>query len=136
MTLNQKLRAQKYKKKRLIKAPALLSCPQKKAICLKTFTVSPKKPNSARRKVAKVSIFSLKKELIVYLTGESHRLQQFGIVLLRGGRTQDVPGLRYKVIRGKYDMRGVDTRQTSRSKYGAKSTKNKVRVFFKRKKSQ
>lgn len=134
MTITQRLRSNKHKKKIKIKSPALLSCPQKKAVCVKLFTVSPKKPNSARRKVAKVNIFSLFKELTVYIPGENHRLQQFGIVLIRGGRTQDVPGLRYKVIRGKYDMRGVDTRQNSRSKYGAKSTKNKVRVYYRKKK--
>jgi small subunit ribosomal protein S12 len=134
MTLKQRINLKKFFKKKNTKAPALNHCPQRKAICLRVFNTSPKKPNSAKRKVARVNIYSLNKEITVYIPGENHKLAQFGIVLVRGGRTSDVPGLRYKAIRGKYDVRGVDTRQNGRSKYGTKSTLNRVRVFYKKKK--
>lgn len=105
-------------------------------MCIKVFSVSPKKPNSARRKVARVKIFKIRKHVLIYIPGENHKLQQFGMVLIRGGRTADVPGLRYKAIRGKLDLRGVDLRRNRRSKYGTKNTGNRVRVFYGKKKKK
>ena len=104
-------------------------------MCVKIFTLAPKKPNSAKRKVARINLLSLRKEITAYIPGEKHKLQQFGMVLVRGGRTSDVPGLRYKLIRGKYDLRGVDLRQKGRSRYGTKATLNRIRVFYKKRKS-
>ena len=100
-------------------------CPQKKGVCLKVYIEKPKKPNSAQRKVAKVRL-SNKKERICYIPGEGHNLQEHSTVLIRSGRTQDLPGVRFKVVRGVYDFSGIDTaknRRKSRSKYGTKKPK-------------
>lgn len=117
--------SKKKRKKKLFrkKVPALESCPQKKGICIKVFTRTPKKPNSAIRKLVKVKL-STKKKIDVYVPGEGHTLQEYSTVLVRGGRVKDLPGIKYKLIRGKYDFLGLKTRKTSRSLYGTKKTKN------------
>jgi len=102
-----------------IKTPALKISPQKKAVCIKIFTRTPKKPNSALRKVAKVKV-STGVKVEAYIPGEGHNLQQYSSVLLRGGRVADLPGVKYHLIRGKLDFRGVKGRKTSRSLYGTK----------------
>jgi small subunit ribosomal protein S12 len=117
--LLKKRRTQKYRR---LKAPALQKCPQKKGICLKVYTMTPKKPNSAIRKVARIQ-FSNKLRLVTYIPGIDHNLQEHGIVLIRGGRVKDLPGVRYHLIRGKYDLSSVITRKKKRSKYGTKKSK-------------
>jgi len=102
-----------------IKMPALKSNPQVKGVCIKIFNRTPKKPNSALRKVAKVKM-STGKKVECYIPGEGHNLQQYSVVLVRGGRVPDLPGVKYHLIRGVYDLRGVKSRQTSRSQYGVK----------------
>ena len=104
------------------KTPALQNSPQKRGVCLRVYTKAPKKPNSAVRKLAKVRL-SNGFEVIAYIPGEGHNLQEHSVVLLRGGRTKDLPGVKYKVIRGAYDTQGVKGRQQARSKYGTKKTK-------------
>ena len=104
------------------KTPALQNSPQKRGVCLRVYTKAPKKPNSAMRKLAKVRL-SNGFEVIAYIPGEGHNLQEHSVVLLRGGRTKDLPGVKYKVIRGVYDTQGVKGRQQARSKYGTKKTK-------------
>ena len=104
------------------KTPALQNSPQKRGVCLRVYTKAPKKPNSAVRKLAKVRL-SNGFEIIAYIPGEGHNLQEHSVVLLRGGRTKDLPGVKYKVIRGVYDTQGVKGRQQARSKYGTKKTK-------------
>jgi len=111
-TISQQIRTKKTKKLKIYK-----HCPQKKGVCLKVFTMSPKKPNSAVRKVARVRL-SNKKIVTSYIVGEGHNLQEHSIVLVRGGRTKDLPGVKTKVIRGVYDCGFVVNRKTSRSKYG------------------
>lgn len=101
------------------KTPALEKCPQKKGFCLKLVIRTPKKPNSALRKVAKLKL-SNKKIVYAYIPGEGHNLKEFSLVLIQGGRIKDLPGVKYKIIRGKYDLTGVKNRSTSRSKYGTK----------------
>ncbi len=109
-------------KKHKNKTPALLKNPQKKGVCIKIFIRSPKKPNSACRKVAKVKL-STGKKVDAYIPGEGHNLQQYSVILIRGGRTPDLPGIKYRLIRGKYDFKGVKNRKTSRSCYGVKILK-------------
>ena len=104
------------------KTPALQNSPQKRGVCLRVYTKAPKKPNSAVRKLTKVRL-SNGFEVIAYIPGEGHNLQEHSVVLLRGGRTKDLPGVKYKVIRGVYDTQGVKGRQQARSKYGTKKTK-------------
>lgn len=104
------------------RTPALQNSPQKRGVCLRVYTKAPKKPNSAVRKVAKVRL-SNGFEVIAYIPGEGHNLQEHSVVLLRGGRTKDLPGVKYKVIRGVYDTQGVKGRKQARSKYGTKKTK-------------
>ena len=104
------------------KTPALQNSPQKRGVCLRVYTKAPKKPNSAVRKLAKVRL-SNGFEVIAYIPGEGHNLQEHSVVLLRGGRAKDLPGVKYKVIRGVYDTQGVKGRQKARSKYGTKKTK-------------
>ena len=104
------------------KTPALQNSPQKRGVCLRVYTKAPKKPNSAVRKLAKVRL-SNGFEVIAYIPGEGHNLQEHSVVLLRGGRTKDLPGVKYKVIRGVYDTQGVKSRKQARSKYGTKKTK-------------
>ena len=106
-------------KKKVNKSPALKRCPQRKGICLRVYNTTPKKPNSAMRKVAKVHLSSLY-TIITYIPGVGHTLQEHSIVLVRGGRVKDLPGVKYHVIRGKYDLLGIYSRKTSRSKYGTK----------------
>ena len=104
------------------KTPALQNSPQKRGVCLRVYTKAPKKPNSAVRKLAKVRL-SNGFEVIAYIPGEGHNLQEHSVVLLRGGRAKDLPGVKYKVIRGIYDTQGVKGRKQARSKYGTKKTK-------------
>ena len=107
------------KKNKINRTPALQHCPQKKGICVKIFIRTPKKPNSALRKVAKVKL-SNRKKVEAYIPGEGHNLQQYSSVLMRGGRVPDLPGVKYLLIRGKYDFQGIKGRKTSRSCYGTK----------------
>ncbi|MGX7576977.1 30S ribosomal protein S12 [Candidatus Vidania fulgoroideorum] len=118
-TINQISKFNRKKKKVKLKNPALQGSPQKKGVCLKVYTTTPKKPNSALRKVAKVKL-SNGKEVICYIPGEGHELQEHSIVLIRGGRVRDLPGVKYHLIRGKFDLCGVLNRKSSRSKYGVK----------------
>ena len=106
------------------KVPALLQNPQKKGVCLKIFNRTPKKPNSALRKVAKIKLANGKR-IEAYIPGEGHNLQEYSVVLMRGGRVPDLPGVKYHLIRGKYDFQGIKTRTTSRSKYGSKKEEKK-----------
>lgn len=119
-TINQ-LSKKKIRQKKLKsnKIPALNKNPQLKGVCLKVFTKTPKKPNSALRKITKVKL-STNKKVETYVPGEGHNLRQYSIVLIRGGRVPDLPGVKYKNIRGKYDFHGVKNRKQSRSKYGTK----------------
>ena len=118
-TLNQILKNKRTPKKSIKKVPALEHCPQKKGVCIRVFTKTPKKPNSAIRKVAKVRL-SNGYEVIAMIPGEGHNLQEHSVVLLRGGRTKDLPGIKYKVVRGVLDLEGVSSRRNARSKYGTK----------------
>ena len=120
-TLNQLIfrKQKRLLKKKLNKSSALGRCPQKKGTCLKIYTKTPKKPNSALRKVAKLKLSNFN-TVIGYIPGIGHNLQEHSIVLLRGGRVQDLPGVKYHIIRGKYDLLGIKDRKTSRSKYGTK----------------
>ena len=104
------------------KAPALMACPQKRGVCTRVYTTTPKKPNSALRKVARVRL-SNGMEVTSYIPGEGHNLQEHSVVLIRGGRVKDLPGVRYHIIRGTLDTTGVQNRKQSRSKYGAKRPK-------------
>ncbi len=104
------------------KAPALDSCPQRRGVCTRVYTTTPKKPNSAMRKVARVRLTN-QKEVNAYIPGEGHNLQEHSIVLVRGGRVKDLPGVRYHVVRGALDTAGVDGRKQRRSKYGSKKKK-------------
>ncbi len=104
------------------KSPALTSCPQRRGVCTRVYTTTPKKPNSALRKVAKVRLTN-SLEVIAYIPGEGHNLQEHSIVLIRGGRVKDLPGVRYTIVRGALDTAGVNNRLKSRSKYGTKRPK-------------
>ena len=104
------------------KAPARDACPQRRGVCVRVYTTTPKKPNSAMRKVARVRLTN-GKEVNAYIPGEGHNLQEHSIVLIRGGRVKDLPGVRYHLVRGTLDASGVDGRKQSRSKYGAKRPK-------------
>ncbi|AFP84387.1 30S ribosomal protein S12 [Candidatus Carsonella ruddii] len=119
MTINQILKFNRKKSLKKKKTPALLSSPQKKGICIKVYTTTPKKPNSALRKVCRVKL-SNKNEITAYIPGEGHNLQEHSNVLVRGGRVKDLPGVKYHLIRNVYDLSGVLNRKTSRSKYGKK----------------
>jgi small subunit ribosomal protein S12 len=121
-TINQLLRKGREKVVEKSKAPALQGCPQKRGVCTRVYTTTPKKPNSALRKVAKVRLTN-QIEVIAYIPGEGHNLQEHSIVLIRGGRVKDLPGVRYHIIRGALDTSGVEGRKKGRSKYGAKKTK-------------
>ena len=109
------------RKKKLFKSKvvALQNCPQRKGVCVKVFTRTPKKPNSAIRKVAKLKL-SYGKKIDAYIPGEGHNLQEYSVVLMEGGRVPDLPGIKYHLIRGKYDLQGIKNRKTARSLYGAK----------------
>jgi len=121
-TINQLIRKGRTKKKVKPKAPLLEECPQKRGVCLQVKTQTPKKPNSALRKIARVRLSS-GKEITAYIPGEGHNLQEHSIVLVRGGRVRDLPGVRYHVVRGTLDTMGVDDRKRGRSKYGTKRPK-------------
>ncbi len=121
-TINQLIRKGRTKIKKKSKSPVLDKCPQKRGVCLQVKTMTPKKPNSALRKVARVRL-SNGKEVTVYIPGEGHNLQEHSIVLVRGGRVRDLPGVKYHVIRGVLDASGVEDRKRSRSKYGTKRPK-------------
>lgn len=118
-TFNQLVRKGRQKVRRRSKSPVLDSCPQKRGVCLQVKTMTPKKPNSALRKIARVRLTN-GKEITAYIPGIGHNLQEHSIVLVRGGRVRDLPGVRYHIIRGTLDTMGVDTRKQARSKYGKK----------------
>lgn len=118
-TINQLCRKKRKTKKKRRKAPALSMSPQKKGICTKIFLRTPKKPNSALRKLARLKLTN-GKSVVGYIPGEGHNLQAYSTVLLRGGRVKDLPGVKYTLVRGKLDFKGVNKRKTSRSKYGSK----------------
>lgn len=118
--LQYKYRIRKYHKNRV---PALRSCPQKRGVCIRPFIVTPKKPNSAKRKVAKLRLSSTRKIMVAYIPGQGHNIKDFTVMLIRGGRARDLPAVRYHIIRGKYDVQGVIDRFTSRSKYGVQRKK-------------
>lgn len=121
-TIQQLIRKSRKFKKKKSKSPALTNCPQRRGVCLQVKTMTPKKPNSALRKIARVRL-SNKVEVTSYIPGEGHNLQEHSIVLVRGGRVKDLPGVRYHIVRGTLDATGVDKRKKSRSKYGTKRDK-------------
>ncbi|OGU55291.1 MAG: 30S ribosomal protein S12 [Ignavibacteria bacterium RBG_13_36_8] len=123
-TINQLVRKGRAKVFSKNKAPALDSCPQKRGVCTRVYTTTPKKPNSALRKVARVRLTN-SIEVTAYIPGEGHNLQEHSIVLIRGGRVKDLPGVRYHIIRGTLDTSGVEDRKKGRSKYGTKKPKAK-----------
>ena len=121
-TINQLVRTGREKPIVRSKGPALQSCPQKRGVCTRVYTTTPKKPNSALRKVAKIRLTN-KQEVIGYIPGEGHNLQEHSVVMIRGGRVKDLPGVRYHILRGVLDTQGVKNRKQRRSKYGAKRPK-------------
>ncbi len=121
-TINQLVRKGRRSPTVKTKVPALASCPQKRGVCTRVYTTTPKKPNSALRKVAKVRLTN-GFEVISYIGGEGHNLQEHSVVLIRGGRVKDLPGVRYHIVRGSLDTTGVKDRKQGRSKYGAKRPK-------------
>lgn len=122
-TINQLVRFGREKVKTKTKAPALGGCPQKRGVCIRVGTMTPKKPNSALRKIARVRL-SNGMEVTAYIPGIGHNLQEHSVVLIRGGRVKDLPGIRYHIIRGTLDAAGVENRRQGRSKYGAKRPKS------------
>ena len=121
-TINQLVRKPRVAKRTKSKVPALESCPQKRGVCTRVYTTTPKKPNSALRKVCRVRLTN-GYEVTSYIGGEGHNLQEHSVVLIRGGRVKDLPGVRYHTVRGTLDCAGVGERKQSRSKYGAKRPK-------------
>ena len=121
-TINQLVRSGREKVRTKSASPALKQCPQKRGVCTRVYTTTPKKPNSALRKVARVRLTN-GMEVTSYIPGEGHNLQEHSVVLIRGGRVKDLPGVRYHIIRGTLDTTGVQNRKQSRSKYGAKRPK-------------
>ena len=121
-TINQLIRKERKKTSKRKKSPALQKCPQKRGVCLRVYTTTPKKPNSALRKVARVRLTN-GMEVTTYIPGVGHNLQEHSIVLIRGGRVKDLPGVRYHIVRGALDTLGVNDRRVSRSKYGVKRPK-------------
>lgn len=124
-TMNQLVRIGRKSKKRKSKSPAMTRCPQRRGVCTRVYTTTPKKPNSAMRKVARVRLTN-GYEVTVYIPGEGHNLSEHSQVLVRGGRVKDLPGVRYHIVRGTLDAKGVEARKKSRSKYGAKKVKGVV----------
>ena len=122
-TINQLLRQPRKAKKKLDKAPALDRSPQRKGVCLRVFMRTPKKPNSALRKVARVRLTNMR-TVTGYIPGEGHNLQEHSVVLVRGGRVKDLPGVKYHLVRGGFDLGGLAKRRQSRSKYGTKKLKD------------
>jgi len=121
-TINQLIRNKRIDKRKMNKVPALQACPQRRGVCTRVYTTTPKKPNSALRKVARVRLTN-GMEVTAYIPGEGHKLQEHSVVLIRGGRVKDLPGVRYHVLRGVLDTTGVEGRKQARSKYGAKRPK-------------
>ncbi|HME44812.1 MAG TPA: 30S ribosomal protein S12 [Syntrophorhabdales bacterium] len=121
-TINQLVRRGREAAKNKSASPALMSCPQRRGVCVRVYTTTPKKPNSALRKVARVRLTN-GMEVTTYIPGIGHNLQEHSVVLIRGGRVKDLPGVRYHIIRGSLDASGVQNRKKSRSKYGAKRPK-------------
>ena len=121
-TINQLVRKPRSKKSAKTGVPALDSCPQKRGVCTRVYTTTPKKPNSALRKVARVRLTNAA-EVTTYIGGEGHNLQEHSVILIRGGRVKDLPGVRYHTVRGALDTTGVDGRMQGRSKYGTKKPK-------------
>ena len=121
-TIQQLVRSRRVQIKKKTKSPALVNCPQRRGVCTRVYTTTPKKPNSALRKVAKVRLTS-GFEVISYIGGEGHNLQEHSIVLVRGGRIKDLPGVKYHIVRGALDTAGVANRMVARSKYGTKKPK-------------
>ena len=121
-TINQLVRKRRARVEKLNKVPAMESCPQKRGVCTRVYTTTPKKPNSALRKVARVRL-SNAFEVTIYIPGEGHNLQEHSVVLIRGGRVKDLPGVRYHILRGVLDTQGVSDRKQRRSKYGTKRPK-------------
>ena len=121
-TINQLVREGRARVVGKTKAPALTACPQRRGVCIRVYTTTPKKPNSALRKVARVRLTN-GYEVTSYIPGEGHNLQEHSVVLVRGGRVKDLPGVRYHIVRGTLDTTGVEKRKQSRSKYGAKVSK-------------
>ncbi len=121
-TINQLIRKSRNKKIAKTGVPALDSCPQKRGVCTRVYTTTPKKPNSALRKVARVRLTN-SAEVTTYIGGEGHNLQEHSVILIRGGRVKDLPGVRYHTVRGALDTTGVDGRMQGRSKYGTKKPK-------------
>jgi small subunit ribosomal protein S12 len=121
-TINQLVRLRRQQVKYRTASPALMRCPQRRGVCIRVYTTTPKKPNSALRKVARVRLTN-GIEVTSYIPGEGHNLQEHSVVLVRGGRVKDLPGVRYHIVRGTLDATGVENRKQSRSKYGAKKPK-------------
>ncbi len=121
-TINQLVRKRRVERNNKTKSPALVECPQKRGVCTRVYTQTPKKPNSALRKVARVRL-TTGMEVTSYIPGIGHNLQEHSVVLIRGGRVKDLPGVRYHIIRGKLEAHGVQDRRQRRSKYGAKRPK-------------
>ena len=121
-TIQQLIRSQRMSSEQKTKSPALQSCPQRRGICTRVYTTTPKKPNSALRKVARVRL-TTGVEVTAYIPGVGHNLQEHSVVLVRGGRVKDLPGVRYHILRGNLDTQGVSARKQQRSKYGTKKPK-------------
>ena len=121
-TINQLIRHGRVRPTNKTKVPAMQSCPQKRGVCTRVYTTTPKKPNSALRKVARVKLTN-GQEVTSYIGGEGHNLQEHSVVVIRGGRVKDLPGVRYHVVRGSLDTQGVENRKQGRSKYGTKKPK-------------
>ncbi len=121
-TINQLIKIGRKQIQKKSKAPALQNCPQRRGVCIRVYTTTPKKPNSALRKVARVRLTN-GIEVTGYIPGEGHTLQEHSVILVRGGRVKDLPGVRYHIVRGTLDTTGVENRRKSRSKYGAKKPK-------------
>ena len=122
-TINQLVRKPRLKQKKKNNVPALQACPQRRGVCTRVYTTTPKKPNSAMRKVARVRLTN-SFEVTSYIGGEGHNLQEHSVILIRGGRVKDLPGVRYHTVRGALDCSGVSDRRQGRSKYGAKRPKS------------
>ena len=121
-TINQLVRSKRKTPKKKTNSPALANCPQRRGVCVRVYTVTPKKPNSALRKVARVKL-TTGKEVSAYIPGEGHNLQEHSVVLIRGGKVKDLPGVKYHIVRGVLDTQGVEGRGQSRSLYGTKRKK-------------
>ena len=122
-TINQLIRNGRKKPLKKTKVPAMESCPQKRGVCTRVYTTTPKKPNSALRKVARIRLTN-GFEVTSYIPGEGHNLQEHSVVMIRGGRVKDLPGVRYHIVRGSLDTQGVENRKQGRSKYGTKRPKS------------